>query len=236
MEKRAAVAEQSLECLTRADLDAMDSRERVKFVNSLPGFKSLALVGTRDRNGRANLAIVSTVIHLGSDPPLLGMVSRPAKVPRHTYENIRDTGVYTFNHVHESFFEEAHQSSARYPREVSEFDAVGLREHWESGIEAPFVAESRLRVALKLVEFLEVRANGVNLIVGEVTHAFFPGEIRETDGFLDLAEAGTLAGAGLDAYYRPERIDRLSYAKPDRPVRRLEPGIGDPGQETVEKL
>lgn len=218
-----------LQRVTRADIDAMDKRERVKFVNSLPGFKSLALVGTQDREGNPNLAIVSTVLHLGSDPPLLGMISRPAKVARHTLENIRETGIYTLNHVHESFFEAAHQTSARYPREVSEFGSTGLTEHREPGFDAPFVAESRLRIAMKLVEELEVQANGVVMLVGEVTQVFYPPEIREADGFLDLAQAGSLAGGGLDGYYRPERIDRLSYAKPDQDIRRLEPGVGEPG-------
>ena len=217
-----------LECVTRDDIAAMDPRERVNFVNSLPGFKSLILVGTRNGAGLPNLSIISTAIHLGSDPPLLGMICRPAKVERHTYENIKETGTYTFNHVHESFYPQAHQTSARYPREISEFTSTGLTEFHHPEVTAPFVAEANLRIALKLVETLPVQANGVTLLVGEVIHVFYPTAIRERDGYLDLGEAGTIAGAGLDAYYRANRLDRLSYAKPDRPLTSLERGIGDP--------
>ena len=144
-----------LACVTREAIDAMEKRQRVRFVNSLPGFKSLALVGTRSGDGQSNLAMVSTVLHLGSDPPLLGMVSRPAEVPRHTLENIMETGVYTLNHVTESFFEKAHQTSARYPREVSEFEAVGLTESWREGIEALKKAKCRTRLCHLFVDDLD---------------------------------------------------------------------------------
>lgn len=213
----------------------MPKRTRATFVNSLPGFKSLTLVGTQSAEEQPNLSIVSSVVHLGSDPPLLGMTCRPATVPRHTYENIRETGVYTFNQVHEEIFPQAHQTSARYPKETSEFAATGLTEHREDGIEAPFVAEARVRIALQLVETHEIQRNGVILLVGEVTHVFFPKEIQEEDGYLDLAVAGTLAGAGLDGYYQPERLDRLSYAKVEMPLKRLPCGVGDPEAPSVSR-
>lgn len=214
--------------ITGAEIASLSKRKRATLVNSLPGFKSLTLVGTVSGEGKTNLSIISSALHLGSDPPLLGMTCRPATVPRHTYENIRETGVYTFNHVHEGIYPRAHQASARYAREVSEFEAVDLEESWLPGVEAPFVREARVKMALRLVETHEVVRNGVIILVGEVTHVIYPPGIEEEDGYLDLAEAGTLAGAGLDGYYRTDRLDRLSYAKVDRPVERLEPGIGDP--------
>ena len=92
----------------------MEERFRVFFVNALSGFKSANLVGTTSRDGHDNLAMFSSVVHLGANPPLLGMVSRPHSVRRDTLENIRATGYYTINHVHQSFFESAHQAAARY--------------------------------------------------------------------------------------------------------------------------
>ena len=38
-------------------------------------------------------------------------------------------------------------------------------------------------------------------------------ECSAEDGFLDLAEAGTIAIGGLDAYHTAHRVARLSYAK-----------------------
>jgi hypothetical protein len=63
--------------ITAADITAFEKVYRLNFVNGLPGFKPANLVGTAAPNGRTNLAIFSSVLHLGSDPAVLGMVTRP---------------------------------------------------------------------------------------------------------------------------------------------------------------
>ena len=57
------------------------------------------LIATKSNDGFPNVAVFSSVTHLGSNPPLLGFITRPAFVPRNTYENIRKTGIYTINHI-----------------------------------------------------------------------------------------------------------------------------------------
>lgn len=71
------------------DIESMDKRYRTNFVNSLPGFKSANLIGTISHSGIPNLAIFSSVIHVGASPALMGMLFRPVSVPRHTYQNIK---------------------------------------------------------------------------------------------------------------------------------------------------
>ena len=110
------------------DIKNMEKRFRVNFINSLSGFKSLNLAGTLSLENKTNLAPISSVIHFGAQPPLMGMLIRPNTVPRHTLENIISTGVWTLNHVTEDIFERAHQCSARYDRDTSEFKASGLRQ------------------------------------------------------------------------------------------------------------
>jgi flavin reductase (DIM6/NTAB) family NADH-FMN oxidoreductase RutF len=126
----------------RNAISALESRYRAALVNSLSGFKPANLVGTADRSGQTNLAIISSVVHLGSQPPLLALIIRPSPVERHTLENILDTGCYTINHISDGFIEAAHQTAARYPREQSEFGATGLSEAWIEGFAAPFVRGS----------------------------------------------------------------------------------------------
>ena len=122
----------------------MEKRYRVNFINSLPGFKSLNLIGTINAKGESNLSIVSTVTHFGSNPPLLGYVSRPQSVDRHTLTNIHELGSYSINQVGADFYQKAHQTSARYLAEISEFDAVGLTEEYRDSHRAPFVGESSI--------------------------------------------------------------------------------------------
>ena len=78
--------------ITAADITAFEKIYRLNFVNGLPGYKPANLVGTAAPDGRTNLAIFSSVLHLGSDPAVLGMVTRPTTVPRHTYQTIKDNG------------------------------------------------------------------------------------------------------------------------------------------------
>ena len=85
--------------ITKDAIESFEKDYRTHLINSLSGFKSANLIGTQDESGNTNLAIVSSVIHLGAHPPLVAMIMRPHSVPRHTFENIIQTGVFTINQV-----------------------------------------------------------------------------------------------------------------------------------------
>ncbi len=195
------------------DIESMDKLVRVQFANSLPGPKPICLVGTTDESGQHNLAPFSTVTHLGSNPAVIGMVSRPDLVDRHTLSNILATGSYTINHVHSGILEQAHQCSARYPRGSSEFSATGLTPHFEEGVLSPFVGESVFRFALKLEQTIPIAANNTILIVGRVVLVQLPDEHLGEDGSVDLNALGSLASTALDTYFQLGAPTRLPYAK-----------------------
>ncbi|MEM6807088.1 MAG: flavin reductase, partial [Bacteroidota bacterium] len=125
-----------------------------------------------------------------------------------------ETGHYTINHIHSGMYKAAHQTAARYPREVSEFDAVGLKPEFSNKLKAPYVAESPIKIGLMLVEEHKIAANDTILLVGQLLELFLNKEILGNDGFLDLNLANTVCISGLDAYHKPEKLDRLPYAKP----------------------
>ncbi len=202
----------SLQRHSGGDINRMESHYRIRFVNSLSGFKSANLCGTVNAQGGTNLAIISSAVHLGARPAMMGMVMRPAVVPRHTLENILEIGYYTLNHVNEKIYKRAHQTSAKYPAEVSEFKAVALHEFYTEGMPAPYVEESLVRIGLRFRDHIDIAANGTTLIVGEIIETHFPPACLEADGFLDIRKAGTVTVAGLDAYHRAERVGRLSRA------------------------
>lgn len=200
-----------------------EHRVWVKFVNSLSGFKSANLVATKSKNNQENLSIVSSVVHLGAKPPLLGVVFRPHsdESPRHSYENILETGVFTLNHVNESIFKKAHQTSARYPREISEFEKVGLTPEYRDNFHAPFVKESKLQMSLKYKKTYHIEENGTHFLVAEVINAYAPLDSLREDGSLDIDTLSTVAVSGLDAYYSAQKLARLSYAKPNKKVEEI---------------
>lgn len=199
--------------ITLSDIQAMDKLARVQFANSLPGPKPISLVATIDPDGRTNLAPFSTVTHLGSNPALIGLISRPDLVERHTLANILATRSYTINHVHPEIMARAHLCSARFPRETSEFQATGLSEHFEPGIAAPFVRESKFRFALELAETIPITANDTILIVGKVVLVQLPEQHLAQDGSVDLTALGSMASTALDTYFQLKDPTRLPYAK-----------------------
>lgn len=201
---------------------AMEKRQKARFINSLAGFKSANLIGTRDAKGQENVAVVSSLIHLGSNPALLGFISRPHSVERHSLENIVTSGFFTANAVTEQLYRAAHQTSARYQKHESEFEQTGLTPVYSDLINAPYVKESPLKIGLKLVETLPIAANDTVMIIGEVQEVWVDSEAVMKDGYIDLEKLSISTISGLDSYHRTERLDRLSYAKPNQPLTRID--------------
>lgn len=208
------------QCYSKQDFETFEKRFQTTFFNSLSGFKSLNLVGSCDAQGSTNLTLVNSVFHVGANPPLIGLVFRPNSVPRHGLENILETESFTLNHVSKAMLERAHQSSARYDRNVSEFDACEFNREY-GAIKAPYVQESQVKIGLKLAEVLPVELNATTIIISEIQEVILPNSAVGDDGYVDLEKLGSLTCAGLDAYFQPQFLKRLSYPKVDRPVQAL---------------
>jgi flavin reductase (DIM6/NTAB) family NADH-FMN oxidoreductase RutF len=198
----------------KKNLMLMPSRYRAHMVNSLSGFKSANLVGTIDKAGLTNLAIISSVVHLGASPALVGFIMRPTTVERHTLENIQQTKQYTINQVNEGFWQAAHQTSAKYAKNECEFEKTGLTKNFVPDHKAPFVAESHLKYSLKLQEIVPISANNTLLIIGEIDHIICDDSAIGEDGYIDIESLNTIAVSGLDSYHKTQRLSRLNYAKP----------------------
>lgn len=201
--------------LDSTDFENMEQRYRAAFFNSLGGFKSVNLVGTIGNAGQTNLSIVNSVFHIGANPPFYGFVIRPHTVPRHTLENILETKDYTLNHITADFYKQAHQTSARYPKETSEFDACGLTPEYIEGCKSPFVKESAIKIGLDFFQTKDIELNGTIIVIGQIKMVVLDDGLVADDGFVDLESAGTITCAGLDAYYSVKKLARLSYAKED---------------------
>ena len=193
----------------------MKDRYRAHLINSLSGFKSANLIGTVNKQGQINLAMFSSVIHLGASPALVGFITRPHSVTRHTLENIKQTKQYTINQVSESFYTAAHQTSARYTREQNEFDETGLTEYYHKDYRAPFVQQSKIKYALTLREIMPITLNNTQLVIGEITDIFCDEQAISGDGYIDIEFLNTVSISGLDSYHSNKRLSRLSYAKTD---------------------
>jgi flavin reductase (DIM6/NTAB) family NADH-FMN oxidoreductase RutF len=207
---------------TPAQWQSWERFYRANFINSLTGFKSASLIGTINAQGVPNLGMFSSIVHIGSDPALIGYINRPLAAAPHTLANIKANGLYTVNHIQASFLAQAHQTSAKYPEEVNEFTEVGLTEEYLDGVKVPFVKESPIKYLLSLKEIIPITLNATFLVIGQLEQVLIDPSLQPTsDGFLHLDQAGSISSNGLDAYYKTELIDRYDYAKPGIPVQKM---------------
>jgi len=193
----------------------MPDRKRAKFINSLSGFKSANLIATQNKLGQHNLAMFSSVVHLGASPALVGFVMRPDNDERHTLNNIIETGYYTINQVSADFYRQAHQTSARYSKHQSEFQETNLSPLYIDGFNVPFVKESKLKYVVKLQQIMPISLNNTQFIIGEIIHVMCEEKAMQRDGYIDIEALKTVTVSGSDSYHRTQSLTRLNYAKPN---------------------
>ncbi len=201
---------------SRADIDQMDKIFRLNLINSCTGYKSANLIGTQSADGNTNLAVFSSITHLGSNPPLIGFVLRPMTVPRDSYRNIQSSSFFTVNHIHHSTVADAHHTSAKYPEDISEFSKTDFEAEYLDDFQAPFVKNAKVRLACRFLNEYPIKENNTLLLVSEILAIHVEDGIMENDGWLNLQQAGSVTINGLDGYAKPELIERFPYAKPTR--------------------
>ena len=199
---------------TRIDIDKMSKIFRLNLINSITGYKSANLIGTKTDNKINNVAIFSSVTHLGSDPPLIGFITRPENGNRNTYNNILKNKIFTINHIVKNQIISAHQSSAKYPKNVSEFDKTDLKIEFKNNFDAPFVKDSPVQIGCSFVNKYFIKENKTTLMIGEVEMLFINKKLLVEDGFVQLDREDVITVNGLDGYALPKLIKRIPYARP----------------------
>lgn len=200
--------------INKGQIAQMEKRFRTTFINSLPGYKCLQLVGTISGDGITNLALFNSIFHVGANPPLLGMVFRPETPNHDTLKNIQATGQYTLNNVLPAWYKQAHMASASYPKETSEFESCNFSKSYLENFKPPFVLQSSIKIGMELRELIELDINQTTLVIGEVVLCTMDGAIVSDDGYVDHLYAGSVTVSGLDSYFTTQALARLSYAKP----------------------
>ncbi len=201
---------------TKPDIENLDKVTKLKLINSVTGIKPANLIGSISQKGNENLAVFSSIVHLGSNPALLGFIIRPnTKVPRHTYQNILETGYYTINHINESFTENAHYTSAKFEKNISEFEKCDLTPEYIDHFKAPFVKESNFKIGMSLKESIDIKANGTILVIGQIENLLVP-DTAYFNEEIDLEKTCSVGISGLNSYYKLKRIATYPYARVDQ--------------------
>ncbi len=198
---------------SRQDIEQAERIWRLNLINSISGIKPANLIGTRSSDGLDNLAIFSSVVHLGSNPAQLGFVLRPQpEIPGDTYRNIQETGCYTINHIPLSLIKKAHYTSAKFPNEVSEFERMKIDKEFIADFPAPFVKESPVKIGMRIMESIPL-PNNCSFIIGSVELIAYPEESINDLGQLNLADFNGIGISGLNTYYSLTKLDSFPYAR-----------------------
>ena len=203
-------------------MNAMAKIPRLNLINSVTGYKSANLIGSISKEGVLNVAIFSSITHLGSNPALLGFMIRPiASTPRDTYTNIKDTHYFTVNHITKAMIADAHHTSSAYDSGISEFDKTNLEPEFLDGQKVPFVKESPVRLLCKYVNEYYIKENDTVQIIAEIEHLFFEEQMLSKDYWLQLDKGNVITINGLDGYALPKIVDRFEYARPNIDIKSL---------------
>jgi flavin reductase (DIM6/NTAB) family NADH-FMN oxidoreductase RutF len=196
------------------EIETLERFYRANLINSITGYKAANLIGTVNKKGISNVAIFSSVIHLGANPALIGFIQRPITEQSHTYKNIIENGVYTINHIHPSFLKNAHYTSAKFEEGISEFNTCHLTESFIENFTAPFVQESSVKIGLQFVQEMPIELNKTTLIIGKIVHIIVQqDDLINIDGNIDLEKANSVSVAGLESYYTAKKTAHYGYAQ-----------------------
>ena len=200
--------------LDSEDIKKLEKTKRLKLINSITGVKPANLIGTKNKGGISNLAIFSSVVHLGSKPPLLAFVTRTSKdVNRNTLNNILETKYYTINQIQKEFVKNAHYTSAKFNENISEFEMCKIEEENIDDFFAPFVKKSNLKIGMELKEMIPIKSNDSTLVVGQVMKIIIDKSFLKNDFMFDLEKSGSIAIGGLNAYFTIKNLDHFPYVR-----------------------
>lgn len=201
---------------TKKEIHKLEHLQKINLINSITGIKSANLIGSMSNNKNPNLSIFTSVTHIGSEPPLIGMIFRPTTVARNTYDNIKENGYYTLNHIHVPIIEDAHHTSAKYAFDINEFDYTSLEEEYKDHTYVPFVKGAPVQILMKYINEYSIKENNTILVIGEVQKIYIEENLFQNDGFVDLAKGNIVGVNGLDGYVKTELIKRIPYQRPKK--------------------
>jgi flavin reductase (DIM6/NTAB) family NADH-FMN oxidoreductase RutF len=202
------------------EIQGLSKLYRLNLINSITGYKSANMIGTKSNSGEENVAIFSSITHLGSSPALLHFTLRPNTVPRDTYKNIKENNVFTVNHVSLGQIEQAHHTSAKYDENISEFDQTQLESEYRLDCHAPFVKGSPIGLGCRYLNEYNIKENGCVLIIAAIEHVFVDDQLLQEDGWVKLELGEVVAINGLDGYALPQLQKRLEYARPNEIIKK----------------
>lgn len=192
------------------ELESLPRREGYPLFLTAVVPRPIGWISTVSSEGNRNAAPFSWFNAVCADPYLVvTAVARRRGEPKDTTINARSTGEFVINIVGEGAMEKMVASSADYPPEVDEFEAVGLTAVPSVRVAAPRIGESPVHLECTLERMLELGDGAVDLLFGRCRLLHIDDRVVAEDGRVDAEKLRPVARLGRDEYAVIERVIRV---------------------------
>tara|TARA_Y100000588_G_scaffold227106_1_gene240918 strand:- start:86 stop:715 length:630 start_codon:yes stop_codon:yes gene_type:complete len=180
--------------------DTLDSAECYRLLVGIVVPRPIAWVTSMDAQGRINAAPFSCYTFVCKAPPMIAIVvgHREHRL-KDTSRNIHEGSDFVVNAVTENIAKSMHETSADYPPDISEVEAIGLELVPSRVIKTPGIAVSPIHMECRLHRIEVFGRENEELIVGEVVH-FNVADALISDKRIKINEYHPLARLGGPNY------------------------------------
>jgi len=185
------------------DLERLSPAERYRLLVATVIPRPIAFVSTQDAAGVTNLAPFSYFSVVTSRPALISVAIgqrawQGARQKKDTLQNIEETCEFVVNAATVGLLQVVNDSSADYPPDVSELEALGLTAVPSLKVRPPRIRESPVHMECKLHRVVMLGEEPrVGLVIGEVVHYHADDAVVDSAaGLPDPERLGPLARLG----------------------------------------
>ncbi len=192
---------QPLDPAVEWDPATRDAKSNYRFLVSAVVPRPIAWVTTVDSRGVVNAAPFSWFNAVCPDPPMvmLAIGKRPDGSPKDTLRNIRDTKEFVVNAVPRAAAAAMVASSADYPPDRSEVEALHLATSPSRTVRPPRLADSAIHLECRLDRVVPIgRDDNHVLVLGIIVHIASDDAVLDARGNVDPNKAifvGRLGGS-----------------------------------------
>ncbi len=206
----------------------MGTAETYRLMTDLVAPRPIAWVSTLDDAGRRNLAPFSYYQAVCSRPPMivLSIAWHGDGRMKDSLANILARRDFVVSHVGEAALTAMNATSATFPPEVSEWDAVGIAAEPAAVVRPARVAGSLAHLECRLTHAMPLGLGApgkpsTTLVVAEVVHIAVVSDLltRDARGHLLPIDPARLAAVGrLGGIAYTRTTDRVSLPRPEAPT------------------
>jgi flavin reductase (DIM6/NTAB) family NADH-FMN oxidoreductase RutF len=174
--------------------------------------RPIAWITTVNAAGKVNAAPFSSFNYVAHSPPMLAVnIGSRAGELKDTARNIVDTREFVVNVATEATLEVMHKSSAEYPPEVSETEALGIGLEPSRFVKPPRIAASPIQMECRLERSITLGRGLNTLYIGEIvafhlSQAIFDGRRVDSAKMRPVARLGGPYYAALGEIFNRPRL------------------------------